>query len=84
MRTRPLMTLRLTTAPTQDIGAGPRGTRDAGGGARLRLLYIRAVDLSRRMAARIGPVLEHMGMAVDDHDTLVLDKLVKVAPGLIR
>jgi len=27
MRTRPLMTLRLTTAPTQDIGAGPRGTR---------------------------------------------------------
>ncbi len=28
MRTRPLMTLRLTTAPTQDIGAGPHGTRD--------------------------------------------------------
>ena len=27
MRTRPLMTLRLTTAPTQDIGAGPHGTR---------------------------------------------------------
>ena len=27
MRTRPLMTLRLTAAPTQDIGAGPHGTR---------------------------------------------------------
>lgn len=27
MRSRPLMTLRLTTAPTQNIGAGPRGTR---------------------------------------------------------
>ena len=27
MRYRPLMTLRLQTAPTQDIGAGPHGTR---------------------------------------------------------
>ena len=27
MRTRPLLTLRLETAPTQDFGAGPRGTR---------------------------------------------------------
>jgi hypothetical protein len=27
MRSRPLMTLRLNTAPTQNIGAGPRGTR---------------------------------------------------------
>jgi len=27
MRTRPLMTLRLTTAPTQDIGTGPHGAR---------------------------------------------------------
>jgi hypothetical protein len=27
MRTRPLMTLRLTTAPTQDVGAGPHGAR---------------------------------------------------------
>ena len=27
MRTRPLMTLRLNTAPTQDIGACPHGTR---------------------------------------------------------
>lgn len=27
MRSRPLMTLRLSTAPTQNIGAGPRGTR---------------------------------------------------------
>ena len=27
MRSRPLMTLRLTTAPTQNVGAGPRGTR---------------------------------------------------------
>ena len=27
MRTRPLMTLRLNTAPTQNIGAGPHGTR---------------------------------------------------------
>ena len=27
MRSRPLMTLRLDTAPTQDIGAGPDGTR---------------------------------------------------------
>src|SRR5262249_137883 len=27
MQTRPLMTLRLTTAPTQDVGAGPHGTR---------------------------------------------------------
>jgi hypothetical protein len=27
LRTRPLMTLRLSTAPTQDIGAGPHGTR---------------------------------------------------------
>lgn len=27
MRTRPLFTLRLTTAPTQDFGAGPHGTR---------------------------------------------------------
>jgi len=27
MRSRPLMTLRLSTAPTQDVGAGPRGTR---------------------------------------------------------
>ena len=27
MRTRPLMTLRLTTAPTQDLGPGPHGTR---------------------------------------------------------
>ena len=27
MRTRPLMTLRLATAPTQNIGAGPHGTR---------------------------------------------------------
>src|SRR5262245_58612031 len=27
MHTRPLMTLRLTTGPTQDIGAGPHGTR---------------------------------------------------------
>ena len=26
MRTRPLMNLRLTTAPTQDLGAGPCGT----------------------------------------------------------
>jgi hypothetical protein len=27
MPSRPLMTLRLTTAPTQDIGAGPHGLR---------------------------------------------------------
>src|SRR6202008_701290 len=27
MRSRPLMALRLTTAPTQNIGAGPHGTR---------------------------------------------------------
>ncbi len=27
MQSRPLMTLRLTTAPTQDLGAGPLGTR---------------------------------------------------------
>jgi len=27
MRSRPLMVLRLTTAPTQNIGAGPHGTR---------------------------------------------------------
>src|SRR4029450_11542533 len=27
MRSRPLMSLRLSTAPTQDIGAGPHGTR---------------------------------------------------------
>lgn len=27
MRSRPLLTLRLTTAPTQNIGAGPYGTR---------------------------------------------------------
>jgi hypothetical protein len=27
MRTRPLMSLRLTTAPTQNVGAGPHGTR---------------------------------------------------------
>ena len=27
MRSRPLMTLRLNTAPVQDIGAGPYGTR---------------------------------------------------------
>ncbi len=27
MRSRPLMTLRLNTAPTQDVGAGPHGTR---------------------------------------------------------
>jgi hypothetical protein len=27
MNTRPLLTLRLNTAPTQDIGAGPHGTR---------------------------------------------------------
>ena len=27
MRSRPLITLRLNTAPTQNIGAGPHGTR---------------------------------------------------------
>ena len=27
MRSRPLITLRLSTAPTQDVGAGPHGTR---------------------------------------------------------
>jgi hypothetical protein len=27
MRSRPLMALRLNTAPTQNLGAGPRGTR---------------------------------------------------------
>jgi hypothetical protein len=27
MKTRPLFTLRLATAPTQNIGSGPRGTR---------------------------------------------------------
>jgi len=27
MRFRPLMTLRLSTAPTQNLGIGPRGTR---------------------------------------------------------
>jgi Protein of unknown function (DUF3237) len=27
MRSRPLMTLRLNTAPTQNIGAGPHGAR---------------------------------------------------------
>ncbi len=27
MRTRPLMSLRLRTGPTQDVGAGPHGTR---------------------------------------------------------
>jgi hypothetical protein len=27
MRSRPLMTLRLSTARTQNVGAGPRGTR---------------------------------------------------------
>ena len=27
MRSRPLMTLRLSTAPTQDVGAGPHGVR---------------------------------------------------------
>ena len=27
MRSRPLMTLRLNTAPTQNVGAGPRGAR---------------------------------------------------------
>src|SRR4030095_1508602 len=27
MQSRPLMTLRLNTAPTQNVGAGPHGTR---------------------------------------------------------
>lgn len=27
MRSRPLMTLRLKTAPTQNVGSGPHGTR---------------------------------------------------------
>jgi hypothetical protein len=27
MRTRPLMSLRLSTAPTHNVGAGPHGTR---------------------------------------------------------
>src|SRR5580704_9655367 len=27
MRSRPLLTLRLSTAPTQNVGAGPRGAR---------------------------------------------------------
>ena len=27
MRSRPMMTLRLKTAPTQNVGAGPHGTR---------------------------------------------------------
>ena len=27
MQSRPLMTLRLATAPTQNVGAGPHGTR---------------------------------------------------------
>ena len=27
MRTRPLMTLRLSTAPTHNVGAGPHGSR---------------------------------------------------------
>lgn len=27
MRSRPLLTLRLDTAPTQDVGAGPHGAR---------------------------------------------------------
>lgn len=27
MHSRPLLTLRLNTAPTQNLGAGPRGTR---------------------------------------------------------
>ena len=27
MRSRPLMTLRLSAAPTQNVGAGPHGTR---------------------------------------------------------
>ena len=27
MQTRPLMSLRFSTAPTQDVGAGPHGTR---------------------------------------------------------
>jgi len=27
MHSRPLMTLRLSTAPTQNVGAGPHGTR---------------------------------------------------------
>jgi hypothetical protein len=27
MRSRPLMTLRLSTAPTQNVGAGPHGAR---------------------------------------------------------
>ncbi len=27
MRSRPLMTLRLSAAPTQRLGTGPRGTR---------------------------------------------------------
>ncbi|MGA7119205.1 MAG: DUF3237 domain-containing protein [Polyangiaceae bacterium] len=27
MRSRPLMTLQLSTAPTQNVGAGPQGTR---------------------------------------------------------
>jgi hypothetical protein len=27
MRSRPLMTLRLSTAPTQNLGAGPHGSR---------------------------------------------------------
>ena len=27
MRTRPLMSLRLSTAPTQNVGTGPHGTR---------------------------------------------------------
>jgi hypothetical protein len=27
MRSRPLLTLRLSTAPTQNVGAGPHGTR---------------------------------------------------------
>jgi len=27
MRSRPLMSLRLSTAPTQNIGTGPHGTR---------------------------------------------------------
>ena len=27
MRSRPLMTLRLSTAPTQNVGPGPHGTR---------------------------------------------------------
>jgi hypothetical protein len=73
MRTRPLMTLRLRTAPTHEVGAVPRGTRVTfpiiGGtfeGERLRGKVLSGGDWTIKRADGVVELDERITLETDD------------------